>query len=219
MIFRDRTEAGRRLTWGLRKYANREDVIVLAVPRGGVPVAFEVARTLRVPLDVFVVRKLGVPDHEEIAFGAIASGGVRVLDFNLIDGLGISELDIELVTAAGKKELQRCERAYRSGRPPLALKGLTVILVDDGIATGSSMRAAISGLRQMNPRHIVVAVPVAPPAACSGLKPEVDELVCLGMPESFSGVGRFYLDCSPVTDEEVNDLLQRAAQPLAEAAK
>jgi putative phosphoribosyl transferase len=219
MIFRDRTEAGRRLAWGLRKYANREDVIVLAVPRGGVQVAFEVARTLQVPLEVFVVRKLGVPDREEFAFGAIASGGVRVLDSDIIDALGISDLDIELVTAAEKKELQRRERAYRSGRPSLALEGLTVILVDDGIATGSSMRAAISGLRQMNPRHIVVAVPVAPPAACSDLRPEVDELVCLVMPQSFSGVGHFYLEFPPVTDDEVNELLQRAAQPLAEAAK
>jgi len=154
----------------LRKYANRDDVIVLGAPRGGVPVAFEIAKSLRVPLDVFVLRKLGVPGHEELAFGAIASGGVRVLDRDTIEGLGITGLDIERVTRAEKQEQERRERAYRGGRPSPDVSGLTVILVDDGIATGSSMRAAVRALLQMKPARIVIAVPVAPPSTCNRLR-------------------------------------------------
>jgi putative phosphoribosyl transferase len=211
MIFPNRTEAGQELAERLRKYANRKDVIVLGVPRGGVPVAFEVAIALGAPLDVLVLRKLGVPGHEELAFGAIGSGGVRVLDLDIVEGLGISELDIERVTAAEKEELNRRERAYRGTRGPLDVSGMIVILVDDGIATGSSMRAAIRALRQMTPARIVIATPVAPASTCNRLKFDIDELVCVEMPEPFYGVGQFYEDFSPVSDEEVNELLDRAS--------
>jgi predicted phosphoribosyltransferase len=212
MIFTDRTEAGRRLAAGLKKYADRKDVIVLGVPRGGVPVAFEVAESLAVPLDIFVLRKLGVPEHEELAFGAIASGGVRILDTEIVESLQLSDLDIELVTAAEKNELERRERAYRSGRPPLNVRGLTVIIVDDGIATGSSMLAAITALRQLKPARIVVAVPVAPSSTCLRLRREVDELVCVEQPENFFGVGQFYNDFSQTSDEQVKELLARASR-------
>src|SRR5215472_5688793 len=179
MIFSNRTEAGRRLASRLRKYANRGDVIVLGVPRGGVPVAYEVAIALNVPLDIFVLRKLAVPGHEELAFGAVARGGVQVLDRVTIEAFGLSKLDIEIVTATEKRELGRRERSYRGAQPPLNVEGLTVILVDDGIATGASIRAAILALRQMKPARIVVATPVAPESTCDLLGPEVDELVCL----------------------------------------
>src|ERR1039458_9563249 len=170
MMFTNRSEAGKKLAMRLEKYANRDDVIVLGTPRGGVPVAFEVATALKLPLDVFVLRKLGVPGHEELAFGAIASGGVRILDRDTVEGLGITGLDIERVTRAEKQELERREQLYRGGKPPENVSGLIVILVDDGIATGSSMRAAIRALRQMNPVRIVLAVPVAPPSTCSQLQ-------------------------------------------------
>ena len=216
MIFANRTEAGQQLALRLRKYANRVDVIVLGAPRGGVPVAFEVATQLRVPLDVFVLRKLGVPGREEFAFGAIASGGVRIVDRDTVEGLGITGLDIERVTRAEEKELERRERAYRGGRPPLDVNGLTVILVDDGIATGSSMRAATRALRQMKPARIVIAVPVAPRSTCNRLQFEADELVCLEMPEPFYGVGQFYDDFSQVSDEEVKDLVDNASRQRRE---
>jgi putative phosphoribosyl transferase len=216
MIFSNRTEAGRGLALRLRDYANRKDVIVLGIPRGGVPVAFEVARMLKVPLDVLVLRKLGVPGHEELGFGAIASGGIRALNPEVVEALQISPLDIELVTDMERKELKRRERAYRGRRPPLNLSGLTVILVDDGIATGSGMRAAIDALRQMRPEHIVIAVPVAPGSTCDRLRSEVDDLVCLETPERFYGVGQFYFDFSQVSDQEVNELLDRAAREIAE---
>lgn len=212
MIFTDRREAGRKLAAYLKKYANREDVIVLGVPRGGVPVAFEVAESLAVPLDIFVLRKLGVPEHEELAFGAIASGGVRILDSEIVESLQLSDLDIELVTAAEKNELERRERAYRGVCPPINVRGLTVIIVDDGVATGSSMLAAITALRQLKPARIVVAVPVAPSTTCDRLRREVDELVCVEQPENFYGVGQFYNDFSQTSDEEVNELLDRASR-------
>lgn len=212
MIFANRTEAGRRLASFLGKYVNRKNVIVLGVPRGGVPVAFEVAKALRAPMDIFVLRKLGVPGHEELAFGAVASRGVRVLDADTIRGLGISELEVELVTSAERKELERRERAYRGSRPPLNVNGLTVILVDDGIATGASMRAAVQALRRMNPARIVIATPVAPASTCNHLRSAVDELICPEMPDRFYGVGQFYKDFSPVPDADVNELLDRAAQ-------
>jgi putative phosphoribosyl transferase len=217
MIFANRTEAGRGLALHLKKYANRDDVIVLGAPRGGVPIAFEVATALKAPLDVFVLRKLGVPGREELAFGAIASGGVRVLDRRTIEGLGMTGLDIERVTRAEKQELERRELAYRGGRPPLDVAGMTVILVDDGIATGASVRAAINALRQMKPARIVIAVPVAPPSVCDRLLPEVDEFVCLEMPEPFYGVGQFYDDFSQVSDEEVKELLDSASRRLRES--
>jgi putative phosphoribosyl transferase len=216
MIFSNRREAGSRLAEHLRDYANRKDVIVLGIPRGGVPVAFEVARTLEVPLDILLLRKLGVPGHEELGFGAIASGGIRALNPEVVEALRISPLDIELVTNRERKELKRREQAYRGQRPPLNLRGLTVILVDDGIATGSGMRAAVGALRQMQPAHVVIAVPVAPSATCNRLRSEVDDLVCLTMPEPFYGVGQFYFDFSQVSDQEVNELLDRAAREIYE---
>jgi len=212
MIFTNRKEAGIELARLLTRYASRPDVIVLGVPRGGVPVAFEVAAALRAPLDIFVLRKLGVPGHEELAFGAIASRGIRILDSDVINGLGLSQLDIELVTAEEKQELQRRELTYRGGRPALDVQGFVVILVDDGIATGSSIRAAIRAIRQMNPARIVIATPVAPASTCNRLRSEVDELVCAETPEYFYGVGQFYEDFSQVSDEDVKELLDRAAR-------
>ncbi len=216
MIFPNRTEAGRRLAPRLRDYANRKGVIVLGIPRGGVPIAFEVAEYLKVPLDVLVLRKLGVPGHEELGFGAIASGGVRALNPEIVEALRISPRDIELVTNREAKELQRREHAYRGGRPPLDVRGRTVILIDDGIATGSGMRAAVAALRQMKPAQIVIAVPVAPASTCDSLRDEVNELICLETPEPFYGVGQFYYDFSQVSDEEVSELLDRAAREIDE---
>lgn len=215
MIFANRTEAGRRLANQLQKYANRKDVIVLGIPRGGVPVAFEIARSLKVPLDVFIVRKLGVPGHEELGFGAIASGGTQVLNREIVDALRLSPLLIELVAQKERKELNRREQAYRGGRPSLDLNRKTVILVDDGIATGSGVAAAVNALRQTKPSHIVIAVPVAPRSSCSRLKSKVDDLVCLEMPEPFYGVGQFYSDFSQTSDAEVTELLDRADRPEA----
>lgn len=212
MIFRSRQEAGQRLASRLGKYANREDVIVLGVPRGGVPIAFEVATVLNLPLDVFVLRKLGVPGHEELGFGAIGSGGVRALDKAMIRALQIPDLDIELVTRAERKELERRERTYRGGQPPLDVQGKTVILVDDGIATGSSLTVGVHALRQMHPASIVVAVPVAPRATLDRLQRDIDELVCVEVPEPFYGVGQFYVDFSQVSDEEVIELLEAASE-------
>ena len=214
MIFGDRVDAGRRLAEKLRAYANRDDVIVLGIPRGGVPVAFEVATALNAPLDVFLSRKLGVPGQEELAFGAVATGGVRVLDQDLIEGVGISKREIEEITHRVRMELERRERVYRGARPPLDLQGKIAILIDDGIATGSSMRAAINALRQHKPARVVVAIPVAPLSTCHRLRPEVDELICVHMPESFYAIGQFYADFSQVADEEVTDLIRRAGQRI-----
>ena len=213
MIFINRQEAGRELATRLTKYANRLDVIVLGVPRGGVAVAFEVAKTLQLPLDVFVLRKLGVPGHEELAFGAIGSGGVRVLNSNVVEELGISAQDISRVTRTERYELERREHLFRGDRPPLDVYERIVILVDDGIATGASVRAAIAALRQMEPAAIVIATPVAPLRTCNLLQAEVDELVCLETPEPFYGVGQFYQDFTQVSDEEVTDFLDQAFRP------
>jgi len=208
MNFADRVDAGRRLAKKLETYAGRKDVLVLGIPRGGVPVAFQVATELRVPLDVFVVRKLGVPTHEELAFGAIATGGVRVLDAQIVDEMGISDQVIERIAAKERQELNRRERVYRGGRHPLNLVGKTVILVDDGIATGASTMAAITALRELKPARIVLAAPVAPASTCKRLRGKVDDLVCLDTPEAFFAIGQFYEDFSQVSDEEVTSLLQ-----------
>jgi len=216
MVFLNRTDAGHKLAARLAVYANRSDVIVLGLPRGGVPVAFEVARALHAPLDVFLSRKLGVPGQEELAFGALASGGVRVLDQDIIREVGISDEDVERVTETVKKELERRERVYRAGRPSLQLEGRVVLLVDDGIATGSSIRAGVNALKQMKPARLVIAVPVAPASTCHRLKAEVDELVCLHTPELFFAIGQFYEDFSQLTDEEVIDLLRQSAQPAVQ---
>jgi putative phosphoribosyl transferase len=209
MVFRDRAEAGRELAKRLAKYANQAEVVVLGIPRGGLPVAFEVASKLNARWDVFIVRKLGVPGREELAFGAIASGGLRFLDTEIVEAVGISESEIELITARERQELARREHAYRGGRTPVVVESQTVILVDDGIATGSSMQVAITALRQMKPSRLVVAVPVAPVSTCRRLKPEVDELVCVHMPTSFFAIGEFYEDFSQVSDQTVTDLLDK----------
>lgn len=191
----------------LGAYANRDDVIVLALPRGGVPVAFEVARALGAPLDVFTVRKLGVPGHEELAFGAIATGGVRVLDHDLVGRLGLPAGLVEQITARERLELERRERAYRGDRPAPVLTGKTVIVVDDGLATGSTMRAAVQALRRLWPAQIVVAVPTGARETCGALRPLVDDLVCAAMPEPFYAVGLQYDDFRPTSDAEVCRLL------------
>ena len=209
--FRDRAEAGRVLAERLRAYAGRDDVIVLALPRGGVPVAYEVAKELGAPLDVFVVRKLGVPGHEELAMGAIASGGVLVLDEGVVRPLGISHAQIQRAVETELRELERREAAYRAGRGPLELGGKTVILVDDGLATGSTMRAAALAVRRHEPRRVVVAVPVAAAETCAEFRDEVDEIVCAVVPRPFHAVGLWYEDFSQTSDEEVSDLLARAA--------
>jgi putative phosphoribosyl transferase len=208
--FRDRAEAGRRLAEKLVKYAGRPDVLVLALPRGGVPVAFEVAQALEAPLDVFVVRKLGLPGHEELAMGAIASGGTWVLNDDVVQALSVPDHVIWPVAARELQELARREQLYRGDRPPLDVRGRTVILVDDGLATGSTMRAAVAALRQLEPDRIVVAVPTAAPSTCGELSLEVDEFVCCIMPDPFYAVGVWYEDFAQTTDEEVRDLLERA---------
>ena len=210
--FRDRTDAGRQLARELRKYAGRSDVLVLALPRGGVPVAFEVAQALGAPLDVFIVRKLGMPRYQELAIGAIASGGVRVLNEELIRTAGVSQVDIDAITAAEERELNRRLRHYRGDRPLPEIAGRTVILIDDGLATGSTMQAAVMALRQERPAAIVVAVPTAPPETCDAFRGLVDEVVCAVTPEPFYGVGLWYQDFSQTTDEEVHELLERARE-------
>lgn len=210
MQFRNRVEAGQQLAKRLAKYANRPEVLVLALPRGGVPVAYEVAQSLNAPLDVFVVRKLGVPGREELAMGAIASGGVRVLNGEVIEGLNIPDDVIDAVAATELQELERRERAYRDGRPAPDVQGRIVILVDDGIATGSTMKAAIKALRQLEASRIVVAVPTAALSTVREMRGDVDDLVAVMMPADFSGVGQWYEDFSQTTDEEVRDLLERA---------
>jgi predicted phosphoribosyltransferase len=210
--YRDRAEAGRRLAEKLAEYAGRPDVLVLALPRGGVPVAFEVARALGASLDVFVVRKLGVPGHEELAMGAIASGGVWVLNEDVVGPLAIPDREILAVAARELRELARRERLYRGDRPLLDVRGRIVILVDDGLATGSTMRAAVAALRRLGPARLVVAVPTAAPSACADLEHEVDECICANTPEPFYAVGIWYEDFSQMTDEEVRALLERAGE-------
>jgi len=214
MIFRDRIEAGKYLATKLMNYKDQPGVLVLALPRGGVPVAFEVAQALRAPLDIFLVRKLGVPGHEELAMGAIATGGVRVLNEDTVNYLRIPEAVIEAIAAMELKELKRRELAYRGSRPEPDVKGKTVILVDDGLATGSTIRAAAQALRQQQPARIIVAVPVSAPQTCNEYRIGVDEIICAITPEPFFGVGQWYLDFSQTTDEEVHDLLERARSTM-----
>lgn len=209
MKFRDRTDAGRRLAQSLAHYAGRDDVVVLALPRGGVPVAFEVARALDAPLDVFVVRKLGVPGHEEFAMGAIAAGE-SVLDEAVVAELGIPRAAIEAVLERERSELQRRERLYRDGRSPPRIAGRIAVLVDDGLATGSTMRVAARALRRLEPARRVAAVPVASVEACEALRAEVDEALCLRIPEPFYAVGAWYEDFSQTSDAEVRRLLAQA---------
>jgi putative phosphoribosyl transferase len=211
-LFRDRTDAGKQLAELLGAYAHRQDVLVLALPRGGVPVAFQVAKALNAPLDVLLVRKLGVPGHEELAMGAIASGGKCVLNKEVISALNISDQVIDRVREREQSELARRERRYRDDRPPPEVSGRIIILVDDGLATGASMRSAAMALRQRHPARLVIAVPVASPSTCLDLQGEVDEIICALTPEPFYGVGQWYEDFSQTSDQEVHDLLARAAQ-------
>jgi putative phosphoribosyl transferase len=210
--YRDRADAGRAVAARLAEYAGREDVLVLALPRGGVPVAFEVARALKAPLDVFLVRKLGVPGREELAMGAIATAGVRLINRNVVQHLNIPARVIDEVAAVERAELERREREYRDDRPPPEVAGRTVILVDDGLATGASMRAAVAALRQGHPARIVVAVPIASAATCEALRELVDEVICAQTPEPFHAVGIWYEDFSQTTDDEVRKLLAIAAR-------
>jgi putative phosphoribosyl transferase len=208
--YEDREDAGRRLAERLARYAGEPDLLVLALPRGGVVVGAEVARRLAAPLDVVLVRKLGVPGHEELAMGAIASGGIRILSEDVIDALGLSERDVAAVAAAEEDELDRREQAYRGARTPADVEGKTVILVDDGLATGSTMRAAAAALMAQRPRRLIVAVPVAPASTCETLRAEVEEVVCLVTPEEFRSVGEWYRDFGQTSDDEVRRLLGAA---------
>src|SRR5579872_6573110 len=210
MPFHNRREAGKALAARLASYADTPDLLVLALPRGGVPVAFEVARALHAPLDAFLVRKLGVPGHEELALGAIASGGIRVLNPDVVQMLEIPDDVIEAVTQRERRELARRERIYRDDRSPPDVRDHTIMLIDDGLATGASMRAAIAALYDQRARRIVVAVPVAASQTCAELGTEVDDIICLDTPDPFYGVGWWYEDFSQMTDAEVHDLLALA---------
>lgn len=212
MIFRDRREAGRVLAQKLEKYGGRTDAIVLALPRGGVPVGYEIAKSLNIPLDVFVVRKLGVPGHEELALGAIASGGIRVLNDDIVLALQIPDEAIEAVAEEEQRELERREKLYREGKPPLDVRNRLIILVDDGLATGATMRAAAIALRQEGVKAVVVAVPVAARSTCQEFRSEVDDIVCAVTPEPFLGVGSWYRDFSQTSDQEVIELLRKARE-------
>jgi predicted phosphoribosyltransferase len=218
MLFEDRFEAGRVLASKLHEFSGRTDVVVLALPRGGVPVGYEVAQALPAPLDVFVVRKLGTPGQEELAMGALASGRITVLNRNVIQALGIPQHTIEASVRREQQELERREREYRDGRPAWDLKGRIAILVDDGLATGSSMRVAATALKKEGASQIVVAVPVASPSTCAEFEAEVDKVVCAATPEPFWAVGQWYRDFSQISDQQVHDLLARAATPAPHAA-
>lgn len=209
-FFNDRIDAGKRLAARLSKYANREDVLILALPRGGVPVAYEVAKELNVKMDVFIVRKLGVPGNEELAMGAIASGNIRVLNEDVINSFHIPPRIVEETTASELRELERRERIYRRDRPTPKISGSIVILIDDGLATGATMRAAVAAVKTKNPAKVIIAVPVAAPDTCTDFGNEVDEVICVATPEPFYGVGAWYEDFSQTTDKEVCDLLDRA---------
>jgi predicted phosphoribosyltransferase len=213
-MFEDRTDAGRRLAKELAHYAGREDVIILALPRGGIPVGFEVAKALNAPMDVFLVRKLGTPGQRELAMGAIASGGVRVLNDELIRYLGIPSREIEQAAARETEELKRRELIYRGGRAMPDMRGRCAVLVDDGLATGSTMRAAVAALSRLEPSRIVVAVPVAAPDTCAAFTSEVDEILCLETPRHFDSVGAWYDEFSQTTDDEVKEYMELAGKQL-----
>jgi len=208
--FRDRTEAGQVLAGLLAAYAGRPDALVLALPRGGVPVGYEVARALGVPMDVYLVRKLGVPGREELAMGAIAQGGVRVVNPGVVRDLGIPTAVIDAVAAGEEQELARRERLYRGDRPTPDVRGRTVILVDDGLATGATMRAAVNAIRVQRPSRVVIAVPTAAPTTCDEFRADVDDVVCAMVPEPFHAVGLWYEDFGPPADEEIRGLIDQS---------
>ena len=208
--FKNRTEAGQLLAEALKAYAGRTDVLTLGLPRGGVPVAFEVAQALKAPLDLMLVRKLGVPGQEELAMGAIATGGIRILNQELVEGLNISDAALEAVVNKEKRELERREHAYRGDRPAPEIRNRCIILIDDGVATGATMRAAVSALRQQQPMQIIIGTPVAPPDAVENLKQEANEVICLATPEGFSAIGHWYISFPQTSDEEVRALLDQA---------
>jgi putative phosphoribosyl transferase len=208
--FQDRQDAGQQLAKRLTQYAGRPDVIVLGLPRGGIPVAYEVARALHAPLDTFLVRKLGVPGHEELAMGAIASGGLRILNADVLRDLPLPPETIDAVEANERRELARREQQFRDNRPPIDVNGRTVILVDDGLATGSTMRVAAEAIRRMRPKRLIAAAPVAAAEVCEALGQIVDEMVCLATPRRFAAVGLWYEDFDQTTDAEVRDLLARS---------
>jgi predicted phosphoribosyltransferase len=212
VYFRNRTEAGQTLAGHLQHYKNTPNVLVLALPRGGVPVAYEVARELNAALDVFTVRKLGVPGHQELAMGAIATGGVRILHDGVIQELGIPQRTIDIVSDQEQQELERRERIYRGERSAPVIENRTIIVVDDGLATGSSMRAAVRALRQKDPARLVVAVPTAPAEACQQLRESADEVVCVITPDPFYAVGGSYVDFGQITDDEVKEVIERAGK-------
>jgi putative phosphoribosyl transferase len=213
MLFQDRADAGRRLSSRLHQFAGREGVLVLALPRGGVPVGFEVARALMSPLDVLVVRKLGAPGQEELAMGAIASGGIQVMNSDIVHALHISVQQVDERVAHEQRELERREHLYRGNRRAPDIRGHTVILVDDGVATGSTMRVAISAVRQQNPELVIVAIPVASSSVCQQLEEEADSVVCLYTPLDFYAVGQWYRSFTQTSDEEVRELLNHAIKP------
>jgi predicted phosphoribosyltransferase len=217
--FTDRAEAGQALAHILNFYTNKRDAVVLALPRGGVPVGYEIARQLNLPLDVWLVRKLGVPGHEEVAMGAIGYGGVRYLNSDLISKLGITSEQIEEVTKKEDIELKRRSRLYRGDRPLPELKGKTVILVDDGLATGATMLAAIKSLSQAETAHVVIAIPVGAKSTCLELEQLVDDFACIMTPDPFYGVGRWYVNFEPTSDEDVQALLKSASQPAVQERK
>jgi putative phosphoribosyl transferase len=217
--FADRYHAGRRLAAALTSYAGRPNLLVLALPRGGVPVGYEVARALNAPLDIMLVRKLGVPGHEELAMGAIASNGIRILSEDIVEALGIPDRMIATVAANEEHELVRREKAYRDNRPPPDVRGKTVILVDDGLATGSTMRAAAAAINAQEPERLVIAVPVAPQETCDRLLRDADDVVCATVPEPFFAVGSWYDDFTQTTDTEVRELLRRAANAPEEVPR
>ncbi len=208
--FRDRNDAGQELATLLKEYANRSDVVVLGLPRGGVPVAHQVANALAAPLDIFLVRKLGAPGQEELALGAIASGGTRVLNHRIIKELGIPEETVFEIARQQNEELERRERAFRGDRPSLNVTGKVVILIDDGLATGSTMRAAARALRQLRPAKLVIAVPVGARTVCDSMRAEADEVVCVHVPDNFFAVGQWYRNFEQTTDDEVTDFLKMA---------
>jgi predicted phosphoribosyltransferase len=217
--YRDRREAGVELAARLSRFANRDDVVVLALPRGGVPVAYEVAKALDAPLDVFVVRKLGLPMYPELAMGAIASGGVRVLNEDVVNWYRIPERIVNDVARREQAELERREYEYRGGRRPVDVRGRTVLLIDDGLATGSTMRAAVQAVRALDPERVIVAVPVGSPHTCREFLDVADEIECAHAPERFEAVGAWYRDFSQTTDDEVRALLQGYAEPLSRATE